>query len=429
MFRQTGVISVDTLEQLFDVGRVVADQPVPQGHGVVVVGNSDGAVALTADACAHAGLDLVGSPIDLRFTADATAFAEVLGGATADPSVHAVIVVSTPPRLDWDEEIGDAVLAASAAAPHVTFAATMLGAAGRSRLVRTEPDGTETAVPIFRFPEDAARAIGRLAGSTDWRRRAVTVPTDGLEVGDAEAVRNLLETTLSTGSADNTALDHDLADQHLLDHHLTEAILDAYDVRLIERRVVTTVDEAVVAAEAIGWPVALKSAVRDRSTRSVASGVVLDIADAEQLRVDWARLDEALGPAMLPTVVQRFLDSGVDVAVRVVRDVHGSGTVSVGLGGPAAILDEHELGVLPLSLADASTLVAASPVGRVLTDPLDRVPVVDLVHRLAALVDTHESLHRVHADPVVCTPMWAGVADVEIVVGDPLEDFAVRRLD
>lgn len=440
MFRQTGVISVDTLEQLFDVGRVVADQPVPEGHGVVVVGNSDGAVALAADACAHAGLELVdldvdadgarspravGSPVDLRFTADAAAFAEVLARAGSDPRVHAVIVVSTPPGLAWDPEIGDAVLAASAAAPQVTFAATMLGAAGRSRLVRTEKDGSETAVPIFRFPEDAARAIGRLAGYTDWRRRAATVPTDGLEIGDAEAVRHLLETVSTPGRSDESTVGPD----PVLDHHLTEAILDAYDVRLIERRVVTSVEEAVVAAEEIGWPVALKSAVRDRSTRSVASGVVLDIADAQQLRVDWARLEEAVGPAMLPMVVQRFLDSGVDVAVRVVRDVHGSGTVSVGLGGPAAILDEHEMGVLPLSLADASTLVAASPVGRVLTDPLDRVPVVDLVHRLAALVDSHESVHRIHADPVVSTPMWAGVADVEIVVGDPVEDFAVRRLD
>ena len=59
VFRQTGVISVGTLEQLFDLGRIMADQPAPRGRGVAVIGNSDGALALAADACAGAGLDLV----------------------------------------------------------------------------------------------------------------------------------------------------------------------------------------------------------------------------------------------------------------------------------------------------------------------------------------------------------------------------------
>src|SRR5690606_388536 len=83
VFRQTGVISVSTLGQLFDLGRILADQPVPAGHGVAVVGNSDGAVALAADACLAAGLQLVeveaegtngrrvANPIDLTYRATA----------------------------------------------------------------------------------------------------------------------------------------------------------------------------------------------------------------------------------------------------------------------------------------------------------------------------------------------------------------------
>jgi hypothetical protein len=80
-------------------------------------------------------------------------------------------------------------------------------------------------------------------------------------------------------------------------------------------------------------------------------------------------------------------------------------------------------------LADASSLVATSPVGRVLTDPLDRVPIVELVHRLAALVEQHDGVRELDADPVVASPMWARVADLQILVGAPVDEFAVRRLE
>lgn len=433
MFRQTGVIGVDTLEQLFDVGRVVADQPVPAGTGVVVVGNSDGAVSLAADACVEAGLDLVPvevaagdgrvlcNPIDLSYLAGPDAFASALATVSADERVHSVLVVYTPPRLDWDPAIGDVVLDAAAAAPTVTFAATMLGAAGRARLWRDDASGP--GVPIFRFPEDAARAIGRLAGYRAWRDAAGSAPLEEATVGDVEAARTVLEPAIDrVGHHEDGGVEPLSLDEQ-------DAVLDAYGIEVIPRRLVHDLDAAVAAADDLGWPVALKAAVRNRLTRSTASGVVLDIADEAQLRATWERMHHALGTAMLPAVVQRFADSGLDVAVRVRRDDDGSGTVLVGLGGPAAIADERELAVLPLSLADASSLVATSPVGRVLTDPLDRVPIVELVHRLAALVEQHDGVRELDADPVVASPMWARVADLRILVGAPVDEFAVRRLE
>ncbi len=433
MFRQTGVIGVDTLEQLFDVGRVVADQPVPAGAGVVVIGNSDGAVSLAADACVEAGLDLVPvevvatdgrtlcNPVDLTYLAGPDAFAAALASVSADERVHSVLVVYTPPRLDWDPAVGDVVLDAAAAAPGVTFAATMLGAAGRARLCRSDTAGP--GVPIFRFPEDAARAIGRLAGYRAWRDAAGSAPVEEATVGDLDAARRALEPAMErVGAAEAGALE-------ALSLEEQDAVLDAYGIEVIPRRVALDVDSAVAAADELGWPVALKAAVRNRLTRSTASGVVLDIVDEGQLRATWERMHDALGEQMLPAVVQRFADSGLDVAIRVRRDDDGSGTVLVGLGGPAAIADERELAVLPLSLADASSLVATSPVGRVLTDPLDRVPVVEVVHRLAALVEQHDGVRELDADPVVVSPMWARVADVQLVVGAPVEEFAVRRLE
>ena len=423
MFRQTGVIGVDTLEQLFDIGRLVADQPVPRGHGVVVLGNSDGAVTLAANACVAAGLELVPfqvdgvdlpNPIDLTHLADAAAYRTAIEWVRDDPRVHSVMVIHTPPHLELDDDFVDVVLDATSASPDITFAATMLGAAGRGRLER---DGA--ALPIFRFPEDAARAIGRLADYRSWRASVDSAGESEERVAEQNVARAVLD---AVGELDD-GVEVPLSIVQQSD------LLAAYHVEVLERVEVDDVDAAVAAAEAMDAAVVLKARRRDRTARSAASGVVLDLTGGEQVRDAWNRLHAAWGDGLTPAVVQRFVPQGIDVAVSVRRDPGGSGTVRVGLGGPASIARDEVLGVLPLTLSDASSLVASSPVGRVLTDPLDRVAVVELVHNLASLVVDNESIRSLRVDPVVCSPSEALVADVEVLVGRPPDDFDVRRLD
>lgn len=433
LFRQTGVIGVGTLEQLVDIGRILADQPVPAGPGVAVIGNSDGAVSLAADACEDAGLVVVDlevpgvhggprpNPADLTHEADAAHFASAVDAAAAHPEVHNVLVIYTPPRLGWDERVGEVVLDAAAAHRDVTFTLTMLSAADRARLGRPAQDGAAgVGVPIFRFPEDAAHALGRLATYRSWRSAAVAGGMQAPPGVPPEQVRPILERALARGDGERSGA---------LDQLEQSDLLRAYGIDVLERRVVSSVEGAVAAAADLGWPVALKAATRDRLTRSVASGVVLDLADEAALRASWHRMETSLSGPMTPAVVQRFVGSGTDVSVVVRRDDAGSGVVEVGLGGPAAITGECELSVLPLTLADASTLVSTSAVGRVMPDPLDRVPVVELVHRLCAMVLEVDEIRCVRADPVLASPIAATIADVEIDLGEPLEEFWVRRLD
>lgn len=279
---------------------------------------------------------------------------------------------------------------------------------------------------MFAFPEDAVQVLGRLAAYKNWLVSAEhDQPAEADHVA-MDGARELLVSIMDERVGETGLSSGEFVD---LDADLQNELLDRVGIAMAERRVVADVEEAVRAADEIGWPVVLKAAVRDRTTRSAASGVTLDIADADHLRMVWGHMVDAIGDRMVPAVVQRFLPNGIDIAVSVVREPTGVGTISVGLGGPARIAGDSEMGVIPLSLADASSLVAASPVAKVLTDPLDRVPVVGLVHALASLAESLDVALEIDADPVITASPQILVADVDIRVGAALDDFTVRRID
>ena len=116
LFRQAGVIRVDTLDELFDMALVLGSQPLPRGHRVAIVGNSGGPGILATDACDGAGLEVpelspatqaalravvdpnaaVSNPVDLVASATPEVYEQALGIVLADEAVDAAIVICTP---------------------------------------------------------------------------------------------------------------------------------------------------------------------------------------------------------------------------------------------------------------------------------------------------------------------------------------------
>src|SRR4051794_20122351 len=96
MFRQAGVIQVDTLDEMFDVAQLLAHQPLPRGNRVAIVGNSDALALIAADTAVAAGLEvhMMGG---LGAEANAEEFEKALDAAIDDPDVDSVLAVFIPP--------------------------------------------------------------------------------------------------------------------------------------------------------------------------------------------------------------------------------------------------------------------------------------------------------------------------------------------
>ncbi|MET7856162.1 GNAT family N-acetyltransferase [Streptomyces sp. NPDC005318] len=103
LMRQAGVIRVDTVTEMVDAGLLLADQPLPAGPRVAILGNSESLGLLTYDACLAEGLR-PRPPRDLTTAATPQDFRDALAEALADAGCDAVIVTAIP----WVGENGQA---------------------------------------------------------------------------------------------------------------------------------------------------------------------------------------------------------------------------------------------------------------------------------------------------------------------------------
>ncbi|MDQ1617452.1 MAG: hypothetical protein QOE19_21 [Actinomycetota bacterium] len=395
LFARAGVIRVDTIHAMFDVGALVAHQPLPAGRRVAILGNSDALAVLAADACDEVGLELAGPPRQLGPLATGADFAAALDEVFASDDVDSVVALFIPPLVARDEEVAG-VLAKAAQQADKTVVATFLGVRGVPEALRSS-DG-KGSVPSYHTPEDAVRSLAAATDYAQWRRTPAgnAVEPAGLDVrGAREVVSRAMQ-----GLGDGEARD--------LDQDTLRSLLACYGVELWESRPAATVDAAVAAAEALDYPVALKTVAPHLRHRGDQGGVRLNVDHEPELRAAYAAMAARLGPGSATHfVVQRMASTGVACVISSVEDPLFGPVVSFGLGGVATeLLDDWSYGIPPLTDSDLHDLVRsvrAAPLlfGHRGSEPVDTAQLEDLLARVARLADDLPEVAGLELNPVL----------------------------
>jgi acyl-CoA synthetase (NDP forming)/GNAT superfamily N-acetyltransferase len=428
MFRQAGVIQVDTLDEMFDVAQLVAHQPLPRGRRVAIVGNSDALGLLAADAAAAVGL-VVSRSVSLGADATGPDFEDALDAAIDDPEVDAVIAVYIPPIDVPGVEVAD-VLAAVGEQSDKPLVSSFLGAEGVPELLRVPDVAGSTAgrgsVPSYPAVEAAVRALARVVEYAVWLRtpNGPTAVPAGIEQGAAKALvhRVLVE------SPDGT---------ELTPSDLT-ALLAAYGISLWEARTVSTLPEAVEAGRELGWDVVLKATTDRLRERPDLAHVWRNIDSVAEMEDAWASLSQLIDDSETAGfVVQKNAPPGVPVSVRSTEDPLFGPVVSFGISGPLTeLLEDRSYRIPPLGERDPAAMtreIKAAPMlfGYRGSEVVDVGPVEDLISRVAQLQHDLPQLSALELSLVLvgahhCTVLTAH-ARVD-PVADPRSDWFVRRL-
>ncbi|MGS2614547.1 bifunctional acetate--CoA ligase family protein/GNAT family N-acetyltransferase [Micromonospora sp. LZ34] len=401
LFAQSGVIRVDTVAELLDVGVLLAHQPLPAGRRVGVVGNSSALTGLAATACAAQGLTVAaGYPRDVGPRAGAAEFAAALADTAADDRVDALVVVFAPPlpgQLPDAEADFTAALPSALAAGKPTVATFLVGRA---------PAG----VPAYPSVEEAVRALGRVAAYADWLRRPPGALPE-LPAVDREAAQAALRPEATDPAG----------------------LLAAYGIDVVESVPARSADEAVAAAARLGYPVALKAAASGLRHRLDLGAVRLDLPDPAALRRAYAEMSAVFGADVL---VQPMVPPGVACVVELVEDPAFGPVVGFGLGGVATeLLGDRAWRAVPLTDLDAAELVdepRAAPLlrGHRGAAPVDRAALADLLLRVGRLADEQPRVRSATLNPVLVRPDGLSVLHATVRTGSAADrpDTGPRRL-
>ncbi len=451
MLRQSGVIRVESQHQLLDVAQLLVHQPLPRGRRVAVLADSAPLAALAAEASISAGLTVgeqrailpAGGTSDL----DLERLDAELAALYADPTCDAVVVMHVPTLGDPDPRVAAAV-ARAAAAGGTTTIACILGLSGvTAELTAPDAGGTPRTVPAFATPEDAVLALAAATRYSAWRsadRGQALAPT-GL---DRARARRLVAQVLDdpAGPAVDTAVvdvqpDVDPfrgdAGPDPTPLRLTPdgavALLACYGIPVVPTRTVRDADEAVAAAEELGWPVALKSSAARLRHRIDLGGVRLALAGPGALREALQAMRDQLDDAG-PWEVQHMVPPGAACVIRSREDPRFGPVIAFGLAGDAVdLLGDISYGVAPLSDVDVADMIRSVRAGPRLfgyrgLPALDVAALEDLLGRVVVMADDLPELRSLELHPVVVSERGAAVLAVRVLLAHAGRVDSPRRV-
>jgi acetyl coenzyme A synthetase (ADP forming)-like protein len=427
LFAQTGIIRTDTLEELFDVATVLSTQPMPNGKRIGIVTNAGGPGILAADACESNGLSVptltgdlqsrlheflppeagVANPIDLVASATAEGMGATTRIAADSGEVDALLVIfvetGTTSGADVAHELVKARRAMAEPIPITTvFMST-----------RSQPEALEEAgIPTFQFPEDAARAMGRVAAHAQWRSTPLgeVVRPDGMDVDRARAI---VEAAVEA-APDDTGV--------WLTQAQAEEVLDAYGVPRARSRIVATPEEAADVQREFATPVAIKVAAPIHKTD--VGGIELDLDSPDEAAAAVTALTERLEAAGLGDhtdawVVQEMAD-GIEMVVGVNHDPQFGPLVVTGLGGTLVeLVRDVSVRVTPLTDRDVDEMLEGLRMRPLLdgyrgSAPADIDALRDLLLRVGAMVEDVPEIVELDLNPVFVRPRGQGALAVDV---------------
>ncbi|MBF6335767.1 GNAT family N-acetyltransferase [Nocardia abscessus] len=404
LFAQAGIIQVDSISELFDCAALLGYQPLPRGQRLAVVGNSTALNWLALDAARGEGLT-VGEPVNLGPQATPGAYLDALVAALRSDETDAVIVVFAPPVPLPTAGFADAIRAAAAAVPEAgkPILTTFVAEQGIPNLLAVRGPGAAAvhgSIPSYPDPERAARALARVRRYAEWRTRPVSpvVRPQGI---DTDRARQLVADWMAGAGG-----------RRLTDLETVE-LLACYGISVVEFREVRSADEAVAAAEELGYPVAAKATGELWRRRPDLTGVRLDLWRPEAVRQGYADLAELCGDPVLH--IQKMATKGVGCILRVQDDPSFGSVIEFGLSGLIIeLLGDRAYRALPLTADEATALIDAPRAAPLLSGTpasprVDKAALAELAQRISALFDDLPEMRELAFDPVLASPTSAEI--------------------
>jgi acyl-CoA synthetase (NDP forming)/GNAT superfamily N-acetyltransferase len=432
LFAQAGVVGCRDAEELTETALLLAEQPLPAGPRLAILGNAGGLGVLAADCAARHGLAVpvlsdelrdriavhvtgtvgTANPVDSGAGGVGDGIGLITGELLASSEVDAILLVLVQTRTLDPEVTLQALLTARRAHPAKPVVAVLLGG------IRTGPLEHITVLPSV---ESAVGSLAHAVRYSEWlsapRSFAPLTEPDRLA-----AARHWVASYLEeTGPG-------------WLGPEAASALLAPYGVNLCG--VVATGPAAAAAAAAeVGLPVAVKVADPGVVHKTERGLVRAGVASMDAVRETAEHFAAEMRRPEVPVLVQPMV-TGPELALGVVRDPGLGPLVMVAAGGTATeVWNDRTMLLAPVSPQDAARALRSLRIWPLLagyrgSTPVDEQALVDVIVALGRLATDVPEIVEVDLNPVVATPDGVALVDTKIRLdhGTAVDAGVPRRL-
>lgn len=339
LFSMSGIIRCKSVNQLFDYAQALAANKYPTGDRIAIVTNAGGPGIIATDMSEQSGLKLAKfseetvkelkkylpatanfhNPVDVIGDAASDRYENTLATVLGDRNVDAVLIILTPQSMT--DAIGTAKaivrIAKNSLKPILCAFMGVVDVSDGVQLLQ------QNRVPVYQFPESAARSLGALRQSVKWLFRKI-LPQFDLTY-DREKARAIIDKYIKEGRT-------------VLGELEGSELLQCYGFNTIPMALAKSADEARRIAEDIGYPVVMKIVSSQILHKSDAGGVRVRLTDGDAVADAFETIMENASEydptAVLDGVlVQKMAPGGKEVILGVTKDPVFGHAVMFGLGG------------------------------------------------------------------------------------------------
>ncbi len=432
-FRRSGVLRVNSIADLFYMAEVLAKQPRPRGPRLTILTNAGGPGVLATDALITGGGELTeispaamqsfneilpeqwshGNPVDILGDAAPERYAKALEVAGSDENSDGLLVILTPQAMTRPTQIAEQLKPYAHMGQKPVLASWM----GGSEVAAGERILSQAGIPTFPYPDTAVRLFNYMWQYSYSLRGLYETPAlaDGADGARTEAAAALIEGVRAAGRT-------------LLTEFESKQLLTHYGIPTVATHVAARREEALAAAEALGYPVVVKLHSNTITHKTDVGGVRLNLQDAEAVGAAYDGIRqrlEALGKrdAFDGVTVQKMekLD-GYELIIGSSTDVQFGPVLLFGSGGQLVeVYKDRALGLPPLNSTLARRMMEQTRIYEALKGvrgrkPVDMAALEHLLVRFSQLVVEQRAIKEIDINPLLASDERLVALDARVVL-------------
>ncbi len=449
-FRRSGVLRVNSIAELFYMAEVLGKQPTPKGPRLTILTNAGGPGVLAADALITNGGELTkispeameafneilpaswshNNPVDIIGDASPERYAKALEIAAKDTNSDGILVILTPQAMTDPTRTANELVPYAQSLGKPVIATWM----GGNDVAPGEAILNKANIPAFPYPDTAARVFDYMAHFSENLRSLYETPMAAVEGGnrlDRPCATDIIQTARNAGRT-------------ILTEYESKQLLSCYGIPTVDTRIVTSKEEAVNAANAIGYPVVLKLHSETITHKTDVGGVQLNLANADEVLKAYDSIANSVGEKVGPehflgvTVQPMAKVDGYELILGSSIDPQFGPVLLFGLGGQLVeVFKDRALGLPPLTTTLARRMMEHTKIYTALKGvrgrkPVDLAALERLLVRFSQLITEQPWIKELDINPLMASPEKLIALDARVVLfsketeADQLPKLAIR---